>query len=223
MTGILWNNVIDFSKKIESKFEKTGNLISRTNEDNWYNSLYSSLKFRRAHLECVDKRQDHKLYILHSTIFPHFNDSSPIWGFDIVCGANKVTGAFHDFSLPGFPEHYMSDWWSKETVNYNWSKNRNLPDWARSIFSKSMIAAGNIQDIDELNTLLLLAEKSLDYYLDNVGITQESGADYHELQNYYCKNQKKNPKVLNSMVAMGFNKDQVEEFINKTLFPEIYE
>lgn len=119
MTGTLWNSVIDFSKKIESKFQKTATLTSISDEENWYNSLYQSNRFRRAHLECVDKRQDHKLYILHSTIFPHFNDPSPIWGFDIVCGANKITGAFHDFSLPGYQEHPMKFWWEQETAKYN--------------------------------------------------------------------------------------------------------
>lgn len=222
MTNILWDKVIDFSKKIESKFQTSANLISVSDEQNWHNSLYRSDRFRRAHLECVDKRQDYKLYILHSTIFPHFNDPSPIWGFDIVCGANKITGAFHDFSLPGYFEHPMKFWWEQETSKYNWSKNRQLPSWAKSIFSDSMVAAGNIQDIKELDNLLLLAETSLDYYLKNVGLTQQSGADYHELQNFYCINQKKNPKILSSMTAMGFDKTQVEEFINNTLFPETY-
>jgi hypothetical protein len=223
MTTIFWDKIINFSNHIDEKFSKSAELISKTNEDNWYNSLYKNQKFRRAHVECLDKRLSHRIYILHSTVFPHFNDPSPIWGFDIVCGPNKVTGAFHDFSLPGYQEHYMSTWWTNETNKYQWNKNRALPDWARRIFSNSMVAAGNIQTVEELDKLLELAETSLNYYLDNVGITQESGADYHELQNYYCINQKKNPKVLDSMLAMGYDKNIVENFINRTLFPETYE
>ena len=34
----------------------------------------------------------------HVCLFPELTNGGPIYGFDIIAGKNKVTGAFHDFS-----------------------------------------------------------------------------------------------------------------------------
>lgn len=219
---IVWDKISNLAEHIESEFRKTGQKIN-CNEDHydWYNSIYTSNSYRRSHIEIVDKRDTHKIYILHTTIFAHFNDSSPIWGFDAVCGPNKITGAFHDFSFAGSRDHFMIKWFEEETKKYNWKKERNLPEWAKRIFSENMVAAGNIQDIKELDDLCNLAKTSLDYYLKNVGITQESGSDFHMAQNRYCYYQKQNPHVVNSMISMGIPKDTIENFVQEILFPEI--
>lgn len=218
----IWNKIQTLAQNIEQKFKDTGTRVIETESHyNWYNAIYSSLRYRRAHIEIVDKRETHKIYILHCTIFPHFNDPSPIWGFDAVCGPNKITGAFHDFSSGGDKEHPMMNWFADETKNYGWHKPRDLPEWARQIFSPNMIAAGNVQEGDELNDLCTIALKSLDYYLKNVGFTQESGADYHMAQNRYCYYQKQNPHVINSMVSMGIEKDTMKKFVSEVLFPEV--
>ena len=219
---IVWNKIEDLANKIEQKFKQTGEPFTNgEHEFNWYNALYSSLRYRRAHIEIVDHREKYGIYILHSTIFPHFNDPSPIWGFDAVCGQNKITGAFHDFSLPGIDNHPMSSWWQSVSQNRKWNKSRQLPEWARQIFSKNMVAAGNVFEGEELDNLCNLAIDSLDYYLLNVGLTQESGSDFHQLQNKYCYYQKQNPHVINSMVAMGIPRETMEKFVDKILFPEI--
>lgn len=219
---LVWDKISNLAEYIESEFKKTGKKID-CNEDHydWYNSIYTSDSYRRAHIEIVDKRDTHKIYILHTTIFAHFNDSSPIWGFDAVCGPNKITGAFHDFSFAGSSDHFMMKWFSEETKKYNWNKERVLPDWAKHIFSNSMVAAGNVQEEKELNDLCNLAKTSLEYYLKNVGITQESGADFHMAQNRYCHYQKQNPHVTNSMISMGIKKDVMEKFVQEILFPEV--
>jgi hypothetical protein len=83
-----------------------------------------------------------------------------------------------------------------------------------------MIAAGNISEESELDQLSNIGLHSLDFYLKNVGITQESGADYHMAQNRYCYYQKQNPHVINSMVAMGVDKQIMQNFVHEVLFPE---
>ena len=219
MTAV-WSKIEELSNTLQQKFSQTGTLYSSENQNGWSNYLYSSSSYRRAHVEIVDFRETHKIYILHSTVFPHYNDPSPIWGFDAVCGPNKITGAFHDFSSAGDPNHTMMRWFSNETNNYKWRKPRELPEWARQIFSPSMIAAGNIQEGEELDDLCAIALKSVDYYLDKVGETQDWPTDYHMAQNRYCHYQKQNPHVINSMVAMGVPKNEMEIFVNDVLFPE---
>jgi hypothetical protein len=217
----VWNKISALAEQIESKFQATGEPIPVEHNYEWYNALYSSPRYRRAHVEIVDFRETHNIYILHCTVFPHYNDPSPIWGFDAVCGPNKITGAFHDFSMPGYVNHPMQQWWEKNSAEYQWHKPRTLPEWAQAIFSKSMVAAGNVSTEEELEALCTLAERSLDCYLFSVGITQQDVADYHQLQNKYCYYQKQNPHVIRSMVSMGVPEDVMKRFVSEVLFPEV--
>ena len=218
----VWNKVEQLAQYLTKRFDDTGTPVEGTLDDdyNWHNTLWTSIRYRRAHVEIVDKRESHGIYILHSTVFPHFNDSSPIWGFDAICGKNKITGAFHDFSASGDRSHYMMKWFEQSVKNISWSKPRELPEWAKQIFSPSMIAAGNLQDEIEIDQLVELAKNSINYYLQNVGYSQESGADYHMAQNRYCHYQKQNPQVVKSMVSMGVPEAVITRFVDDVLFPE---
>lgn len=218
----VWHRVEKIAEMIKDKLANTADDIPKSleHEYSWENKLYTSNRYRRGHVEIVDHRENYKIYILHCTIFPHYNDPSPIWGFDAVCGPNKITGAFHDFSLPGYANHPMAIWWKERSGQYAWHKPRELPDWAKQIFSENMVAAGNVKEQDELDSLLELASNSLDYYLANVGHTQESLADYHQLQNKYCYYQKQNPHVIKSMVSMGIPEPVITKFVDEVLFPE---
>lgn len=217
----VWDKIEDLALTFIDRFSKAGENYSSDNNNGWQNYLFQSPTYRRAHVEIVDFRKEHKIYILHSTVFAHFNDPSPIWGFDAVCGPNKITGAFHDFSNGGDTDHTMMKWFENETKNYRWRRPRDLPPWAQAIFSSSMIAAGNIQEGQELDDICNIATKSLNYYLENVGNTQNWPMDYHMAQNRYCHYQKQNPHVINSMTAMGIPKAEIEKFVNEILFPEV--
>lgn len=219
----IWDRVENIAEIIKQKLESfsTEEPKSLEHEYSWENKLYTSSRFRRGHVEIVDHRSTHKIYILHCTIFPHYNDPSPIWGFDAVCGPNKITGAFHDFSSGGDNTHFMMKWFAEETKKYGWNKPRELPDWAKAIFSPSMIAAGNVREGQELDDLHSIAVQSLDYYLNNVGETQDWPNDFHMAQNRYCYYQKQNPHVVNSMVAMGIPEPVITKFVEEVLFPEI--
>lgn len=218
----IWNKISSLAEQIENKFQNSGEkFIDREHSYDWYNSLYRGLRYRRAHIEIVDKRDSHGIYILHSTVFPHCNDPSPIWGFDAICGKSKITGAFHDFSNGGDPDHEMMEWFKNQVSDMQWSKPRELPEWAKRIFSPSMVAAGNLREIEEIDTLCSLALTTLDYYLNNVGYTQTCGSDYHMAQNRYCYYQKQNPQVIKSMVAMGVPEPTILKFVEEVLFPEV--
>lgn len=219
MTAV-WDKVEELAETLKTKFSQSGTLYDSDNKNGWENYLYSSNKYRRAHVEIVDFRSTHKVYILHSTVFPHYDDPSPIWGFDAVCGPSKITGAFHDFSNGGDSQHFMMDWFAEQSKSYVWNKPRDLPLWARAIFSPSMIAAGNVREGEELDALCDFALKGVDYYLENVGTTQTWPTDYHMAQNRYCHYQKQNPHVINSMVAMGIPREEMETFVSTVLFPE---
>lgn len=216
----VWNKVEQLAEILKEKFSSTGEEYESSDTAGWCNFLYRGARYRRAHVEIVDFRATHNIYILHTTVFPHYTDPSPIWGFDAVCGPSKITGAFHDFSSAGDPNHFMMQWFAEEATSYAWNKPRDLPPWAQAIFSPSMIAAGNVREGEELDALYGIALKSANYYLENVGATPDRSADYRIAQNRYCYYQKKNPHVINSMVAMGIPREEMQIFVDKILFPE---
>ena len=114
--SIVWDKIEALARHFEKEFNRTGEPVNGTlgDEYEWHNQIWTSDNYRRAHLEIVDHRESHKLYIVHCTVFPHCNDPSPIWGFDAVCGKNKITGAFHDFSISGDPESFMYLWFKAQ-------------------------------------------------------------------------------------------------------------
>lgn len=219
----IWNRMSACANTLKEKMQAVGHRIDNdiTKKYNWENHIYTSSHYRRGHVEVVDQRENHGLFILHATVFPDVASSAPIWGFDAVCGANKITGAFHDFSLPGTIDHPMFKWWEEKSAGYTWNKPRQLPEWASAIFSKSMVAAGNVQDLHEVDQFINLGIDALDYYLVNCNKHIEPGADYTQKHNTYCHYQKQNPHVVRSMVAMGHEKQVIEQFVEEVLFPEI--
>lgn len=182
----------------------------------WSNLVWESPKFRRAHLDVVDVRETKKLFMMHLCIFPHTHDASPIFGFDLIAGPKKVTGAFHDFSPVA--DHPLDAWFRERVKLLTWSKQRELPDWAKQIFSGDMIAAGNITDPEELQVLVNAVLRNLDTYLDGIGTVGD--VDHTAQQNRYCHFQKQNPHTPKVMQSLGFDEETVNRFIQECLFPE---
>lgn len=220
MTQNLFDQVISCSEHIQRKFNSTGALDNVVRTDILTDKDYVSMRYRRAHISTIDARESNKLYLLHVTVFPHTNDPSPIYGFDIVCGPTKVSGAFHDFSLAGDKESPMWLWFNAKVATEEWNKPRELPDWGKQIFSPAMVAIGAVGE-EELDKFIKLGLETLDFYLANVGIAQQDIADYHMAQNRYCHYQKKNPRTPASLQHLGLTEQEAKDYIHNKLFPEI--
>lgn len=188
----------------------------------WKDRLYYSQQFRRAHLNIVDARDTLKIWMMHFTIFPHTHDPSPIFGLDIVAGANRISGAFHDFSRAGDSQHFMMQEFANRVKDLAWKKERELPDWGKQIFSPSMVAVGAMDKEHEIDQLIEVALGNLDYYLEHVGETQESLMDYHMAQNRYCYYQKQNPHNGSIMKRLGLSDEEAQKFVEEIMFPEIH-
>ena len=219
----IWNKMQDCADVMRDKMLRMGEIDQDPilEKYNWENHVYRSSYFRRGHVEVVDQRENYGLFILHATVFPRVDSDAPIWGFDAVCGKNKITGAFHDFSLVDTEDNFMYQWFKDTTKDITWKKERELPDWAKAIFSPSMVAVGNVQDELEVDQFIKLGLDTLDYYISNANLCKIVGKDYTEQQNRYCYYQKQNPHVVRSMVAMGYEQHIIENFVEEVLFPEI--
>lgn len=185
----------------------------------WTNRIFRGERFRRGHLEVLDVIKDKKMWIMHICIFPHFDDSSPIFGFDVICGANKITGVFLDFSMAD-ENHPMNKWFKNRTSGLVWKKDRELPDWGKRIFSPNMIAAGQVNTDEELQQIIDVAKECLEYYVTNVGWTI-GNVNYVANHNHYCVNQKENIHTSRFLINCGYKEEDVKNFIDNHLFPEL--
>ncbi len=226
MANDVWSTLIDIQQLLEQSFDRTGSEIfepgmDRFNQPGWVNRVWTSDRYRRAHVDVVDARESKGLWMMHCCIFPHIHNPAPIYGFDVIAGKNKITGCFHDFSPAGDSEHPLIDWFAEEAQKLQWNKTRKLPEWAERIFTGSMIAAGNVQDEAELNQIIDLVKRTTDVYLKVVGESNNKATNTKDAQNYYAQNQKLNPHTPKVMASLGLNEDDVKVFIQECLFPEI--
>ena len=83
------------------------------------------------------------------------------------------------------------------------------------------MAAGNINDENELKQLTSLAQILVNHYTECVGETNKTANNTTVSQNYYCENQKQNPHTPKVMVSLGLSESDVTTFIQECLFPEI--
>lgn len=222
----VWDTLIEIEKYFESQFYATGSIIhepgmDRFNQPGWVNKVWASSQYRRAHIDVVDARETKGLWMMHCCVFPHTHNPAPIFGFDVVAGRNKITGCFHDFSPAGDVFHPMIDWFRDEVAKLEWRKQRELPEWAKRIFTESMVAAGNVSDEQELSQIAQMARINLKTYLETIGETNNTVLDTSSFQNYYCDNQKQNPHTPKVMASLGLKEEDITVFIQDCLFPEI--
>ena len=227
----LWNRLNEYASYISDRFDQ-----SFTRYDNpkytedmrfpgWTDTFWNSLVVSKAHLKTIVPEDGKGLWLMHVNVFPRPCVELPILGFDIVAGPKKITGSFMDYSpLHGFPHPY-NDYMHMVTQKLEWNKPRELPQWAKEIFSEDMIAVGNINTEEELEQFISTTSNLLDYYLDNIEknsfIMFQNGRDTRPMLNKYCINQKMNPHLHRSILAMGISEQDKDRYVNDVLFEEI--
>lgn len=222
----IWDTLTDIQRSFQDHFDSTGieieqALLKDFNKPGWTNQVWESNRYRRAHIDVVDARKTKGLWMMHCCIFPHTHNPAPIYGFDVIAGRNKITGFFHDFSPAGDNEHPLINWFANEVKLLEWKKTRQLPDWAERIFTPHIIAASNIQKLEELDQIFDIADKSINHYLNTIEETNNTVENTTAAQNYYLTNQKLNPNNARAMLNLGLDEIHIQTFINECMFPEI--
>ena len=229
--SVIWNKLIQCQDDILKIFDEKATEIEEKGlnkfnqpENGWINRVWANDHVRREHIDVVDARESHGLWMMHVCCFPVITNDAPIYGFDVIAGKNKMTGAFHDFSASsGGDDHPMIDWYRDAVADFVPSKKRELPEWAQNIFSDSMIAAGNVRTDEEATAIVDLALANLRVWFDSV--PEYSGNASSEFtagaQNYYCHNQQQNPHTPRVMKSLGLAEADVDEFCTNALFPKI--
>ena len=209
----VWNALIDIQHLLEKEFARTGTEVfepgmDRFNQPGWINRVWTSDKYRRAHVDVVDARDTKGLWMMHCCIYPHYHNTSPIFGFDVFAGKNKITGCFHDFS-PVVSEHPLSDWFSQHSAELSWNKKRELPEWGKRIFSDSIIAAGNVQNDIELSQIANTIEDTITTYISSLHEYNNTVEDISNKHKYYIENQIL-PSVMKILRELGVREEDLK-------------
>ena len=227
--SVIWDRLIECKDEIiqifderATEFEEPG--LAHFNNDLWINRVWRNDDVRRAHIDVVDARNTKGLWMMHVCVFPVLDNDGPIYGFDVIAGKNKMTGAFHDFSASsGGINHPMIEGYKEAVADFIPTKQRQLPEWATNIFTDKMLAAGNVNTEEEAVAIIELALNNLRAYFDEISefTGRANVAATIEAQNYYCHNQQQNPHTPNVMKSLGLNEADVDKFCTDMLFPKI--
>jgi len=228
--SFIWEKLIDCKDEILNIFDEYAEEIEekgleKFNQPNngWINRVWANDSVRRAHIDVVDARESKGLWMMHVCCFPQLNNDAPIYGFDVIAGKNKMTGAFHDFSPSATIDHPMIDGYKESVEDFIPKKQRELPEWARNIFTNKMLAAGNVKTEEEAVAIIQIALDNLRAWFQEVPQFDGFGDStlVETAQNYYCHNQQQNPHTANVMKSLGLPEEDVEVFCRDMLFPKI--
>ena len=226
--SVIWDRLIECKDEIINIFDASATEyqepgLDHFNNDLWVNRVWRNDNVRRAHIDVVDARDSKGLWMMHVCVFPVLNNDGPIYGFDVIAGKNKMTGAFHDFSASSDPNHPMIEGYKEAVADFIPKNQRQLPERATNIFTDKMLAAGNVNTIEEAVAIIELAQDNLRAYFDE--ISEFTGYGDRDLvtasQNYYCHNQQQNPHTPRTMKSLGLNEADVDKFCTDMLFPKI--
>jgi phycocyanobilin:ferredoxin oxidoreductase len=168
----------------------------------WANHVWSG-RFARGHVELLTG----PLAVLHVTVFPWTDDPAPIYGFDIIAGPEKASGAFLDLT-PTIED------WGPLTAVPAFRSVRPPPDWGG--FSPHFLAIHPV-DANEVSAVLTLAEDTLADYLSKLG----RGNDHPQIgeaQRAYCRMQRSNHKTMQVLARM-LGEEHARRFMDEVLFP----
>jgi len=228
--SIIWDRLIDCQNEIIDifndhciEYEEPGLSDFNQPDNGWINRVWSNDSIRRAHIDVVDARDTKSLWMMHVTVMPDLHNDAPIYGFDVIAGKNKMTGAFLDFSASATLDHPMMSGFAESVADFIPVKRRELPEWAQNIFSDSMVAAGNVNTEEEAVKIINLAVYNLIVYMEEVKNFNGFGDSslVTAAQNYYAHNQRQNPHTPAVMKSLGLPENDVEVFCRDMLFPDI--
>ena len=228
--SLIWNNLIDCQQKIidifdtyASEYTEPGLEDFNKPDSGWINRTWHNDSVRRCHIDVVDARESKGLWMMHVTVMPQLSNDAPIFGFDVIAGKNKMTGAFLDFSASATLDHPMMQGYAESVADFIPKKQRQLPEWAQNIFSDHMLAAGNVSTEEEAVAIINLALDNLTSYMQEV--SEFNGFGDRDLviasHNYYAHNQQQNPHTPRTMKSLGLDEEQVDIFCRDMLFPKI--
>jgi hypothetical protein len=177
-----------------------------TEDFGWTNTRWHSREFRLAH---VERFQQPQFAVLHTVIWPHVSDPSPIFGFDIIASEKKATGVFYDLSPTVDPVTKFCD--------LQLSEPRDRPSWGH-IFSEHWIACR--PSFEEAEAICAHACTTLVSYLQNLPKPSPLLHQIVHAQNNYSLMQRQNEHTTR-VIKKILGESRGTHFVENILFPTI--
>jgi len=198
------------ARRFANVLEKDATVVP-TKEYPWKNEVWTSDLYRRAH---VEEFTSPAICVLHVVIFPHMNDPTPIYGFDVVTGAKKPAGCYVDLS-PSVED--WKDWRSLVELPSEVPANKKLPDWS-TVFSEDFIA---IPPRDELHMeeMFDYGIRLLELYLTKLKQKTVDSNLVYDAHKHYSTMQRNNAKTRQILTRM-IGEAEADEFMSTILFPD---
>jgi len=221
----MWDDFIDFSQYARIMMEGFCNKPTVVQKHGPHTDYrYQSTNVDLGNISIIDMREEKKMWMMHIACFASDKIPMPIYGFDVIVGKNKVTGCFHDMS-PTTPTHPVGTKFSEFVQHFVPKRERELPPWAKEIFSDSMVVAGATDDPVEIANLIHMGTENLFAWFNYnaADIPHENSldydkSDYRKALSKYCHNQLQNTNSKNVMISLGLDENYVTEF-KKKQFP----
>jgi len=226
--SVLWKKLHEFSHSLETIIhhglgdcdEFTVTYDNTVVENGIHkNVMFQSEKLDLGHISIIDMREKRGMWMMHFACFADGDYPMPIFGFDIICGKNKVTGCFHDVSPVGVKSQAEQDF--RENVKeYVPERTRELPPWAKEIFSDSMLVQGVTKNEDDIDNLTRIGLANLTSWISELSSRDEmqNCMTYRNALSKYCYNQLQNTNSKNVMISLGLEESYVDKF-KRVQFP----
>jgi len=208
----------------DSSMERYENPKHTADLNGWEDHFWSNDVIRKCHLKTIEPVGKNKLWLMHINVFPEFDVDLPIFGLDIVANPKKISGCFCDYSPLHDRGHVFLDKFKYETEELTWTRAREMPDWAKEIFSENIVGAGSIREGLETDQLCQMALNLVTFYCSEMGNPVHQKLDClntKEAQNKYCRNQKMNKMLHSSILAMGVPEERKNQYVENVLFEEV--
>lgn len=221
---MIWDEFIDFGEYAKIMMEGHCGRPTITTNGPHTDIRYTSKKTDLANISIIDCRDTKKMWMMHIACFSKDNYPMPIYGFDIICGKNKITGCFHDMSPTSLNYSQASQDFILNVTPYIPKRTRELPTWAKEIFSPHMVVAGATDDPKEIKNLVHMGKENLHAWFKELDTLMNTTVDWVHLKDYksnrskYCQNQLENTNSKNVMISLGLDPDYVTQF-KKQQFP----
>ena len=212
----------DLISLFDSKMTRVKNDKHIEDLEGWSDWFWESDSIRKGHLKIIEPVGKNKLWLMHVNLFPSFDSDLPIFGLDIVANSKKISGCFCDYSPLTKYRHIFLDKFVLETKDLSWTRAREMPDWAKEIFSEHIVGAGSIREGEETEQLCNMAWKLAQFYTMEMNNPIHSKLDLNtkDAQNKYCKYQKQNKMLHTSILAMGITEERKNQYVENVLFEE---
>jgi len=215
----MWNEFIELSEIAKQTMKLNCGEPVTTVHGPHTDIRYKSNKTDLANISIIDMREEKKMWMMHIACFSKLSFPMPVYGFDVICGKNKVTGCFHDMS-PTLEKSNAEARFEEIVKPYVPKRERELPPWAKEIFSPYMVIAGATSDEQEIKNLSKMGKENLLIWFDELENRTPSTktSDYLKSLSKYCTNQLANTNSKNVMISLGLEEDYVNKF-KKQQFP----